>query len=176
MQYCYWWKRYNVNLNIKASGHLFFPRKKRQLFFSMPCTRLYLIYRPLLSSLRIFARRCFVVVTAFWRPLLPGTAQEVKVNDSQNSGMVGRRVKGVGVGGNGSDPHPPNKSIQSTLRLYNIFLGPPAPTMSVNWQSIFCPPPPILFWRRLILSPSPKNHVILAKSSTHQHNDWPLIP
>ena len=84
----------------------------------MPCTRLYLIYRPLLSSLRIFARRCFVVVTAFWRPLLPGTAQEVKVNDSQNSGMVGRRVKGGwggvgwgGVGGIGLDPHPPNKSI-----------------------------------------------------------------
>ena len=73
----------------------------------MPYTRLYLIYLPLLSSLRIFARRCFVVVTAFWRPLLPGTAKEVKVNDSQNSGGGG----GGGVGGNGSDPHPPNKSI-----------------------------------------------------------------
>ena len=77
----------------------------------MPCTRLYLIYRPLLSSLRIFARRCFVVVTAFWRPLLPGTAQEVKVNDSQNSGGGGGGVGRGGVGGNGSDPHPPNKSI-----------------------------------------------------------------
>ena len=119
----------------------------------MPCTRLYLIYRPLLSSLRIFARRCFVVVTAFWRPLLPGTAQEVKVNDSQNSGMVGRRVKGGwgGVGWVGSARIPfPRINLSNPLWDCNIFLGSPAPTMSVNWQSIFCPPP-ILFWRRLIL-------------------------
>lgn len=30
----------------------------------------YLMYRPLLSNLRIFARRCLVVVTAFCRPRL----------------------------------------------------------------------------------------------------------
>ena len=144
----------------------------------MPCTRLYLIYRPLLSSLRIFARRCFVVVTAFWRPLLPGTAQEVKVNDSQNSGMVGRRVKGGwgGVGWVGSARIPfPRINLSNPLWDCNIFLGSPAPTMSVNWQSIFCPPPHTLL-ASTDPPPSPKNHVILAKSSTHPHNDWPLIP
>ena len=81
-----------------------------------------------------------------------------------------------GVGGNGSDPHPPNKSIKSTLRLCNIFLGPPAPQCQIIGSQFSAPPPPILFWRRLILPPSPKNHVILAKSSTHPHYDWPLIP
>ena len=51
-----------------------------------------------------------------------------------------------GVGWVGSARIPiPRINLSNPLWDCNIFLGSPAPTMSVNWQSIFCPPPPYSF-------------------------------